>query len=106
MALILENTGNHVNNQLMDWQVYIVLCTDGSLYTGITNNLAKRIGAHAALRGAKYFRGRLPHTVVYLESGHTRSSASRREAAIKRLSRQNKLALIAAQPGPGASGAA
>jgi putative endonuclease len=80
----------------MDWQVYIIICSDDSLYTGITNDLARRLRAHGGRRGAKYFRGRRPHAVVYLESGHTRSSASRREAELKRLSRVEKLALIAA----------
>jgi len=81
----------------MEWQVYILLCTDDSLYTGITNDLARRLRAHGSRRGAKYFRGRRPRAVVYLESGHTRSSASRREAVLKRLSRADKMALIAAR---------
>jgi len=79
----------------MDWQVYILLCSDDTLYTGITNDLARRLSAHGGRRGAKYLRGRRPQAVVYLESGHTRSSASRREAAIKRLDRAAKLRLIA-----------
>ncbi len=79
----------------MDWQVYIILCTDNSLYTGITNDLRRRLVQHAAQRGAKYFRGRKPLRVVYLEAGHNRSSASRREAMIKKLSRDEKLLLIA-----------
>jgi len=80
----------------MDWQVYIILCTDKSLYTGITNDLGRRLALHEANRGAKYFRARKPLRVVYLERGHTRSSASRREAAIKKLTRDEKLQLIAA----------
>jgi len=86
----------------MEWQVYILLCTDYSLYTGITNDLARRLRAHGGRRGAKYFRGRRPLAVVYLESGHSRSSASRREAALKRLSRADKMALIAAHAAAGA----
>jgi len=79
----------------MDWQVYIILCTDDSLYTGITNDLRRRLGQHGRTRcGAKYFRARRPLRVVYLEPGHTRSSASRREAAIKKLTRDEKLRLI------------
>ncbi|MBI5460714.1 MAG: GIY-YIG nuclease family protein [Gammaproteobacteria bacterium] len=78
----------------MNWFVYIILCSDASLYTGITNNLEQRLTQHASGRGAKYFRGRMPGPVVYLEEGHTRSSASKREAAIKRLSAQDKHRLI------------
>ena len=77
------------------WQVYIILCSDETLYTGITNDLARRLAQHQAGRGAKYFRARRPLEVVYLEGGHDRSSASRREAQIKRLSRAGKLRLIA-----------
>lgn len=79
----------------MNWQVYIILCTDNSLYTGISNDVERRMLQHAALRGAKYFRGRKPRQLVYLESGHTRSSASKREALIKKLKRPEKQALIA-----------
>ena len=79
----------------MEWQVYIILCTDNSLYTGITNDLVRRLSQHGGKRGAKYFRGRQPQRVVYLETGHTRSTASRREAEIKRLPRAAKLALVA-----------
>ena len=78
----------------MDWQVYIIFCSDGSLYTGISNDPARRFMQHAGRRGARYFRGRRPVHVVYIESGHNRSSASRREAAIKKLSRHAKLALL------------
>lgn len=83
----------------MNWLVYIILCSDGSLYTGITNDLERRLHQHANRRGAKYFRGRTPGPVVYLERGHDRSSASRREAAIKRLSPQAKRSLIAGHAG-------
>mgnify|MGYP001552477356 FL=1 len=79
----------------MNWQVYIILCTDNSLYTGITNDVERRLLQHAACRGAKYFRGRKPQQLVYLENHHTRSSASKREAAIKQLRRLEKEALIA-----------
>ncbi|MGB5425329.1 MAG: GIY-YIG nuclease family protein [Gammaproteobacteria bacterium] len=78
----------------MKWQVYIILCTDNSLYTGITNDVERRMLQHAACRGAKYFRGRKPQQLVYLENNHTRSSASKREAAIKQLKRPEKEALI------------
>ncbi len=69
----------------MNWQVYIILCSDNTLYTGITTDLARRLRMHAEGKGARYFRGRRPEKVVYLETGHTRSSASRREAEIKKL---------------------
>ncbi|UCC57319.1 MAG: GIY-YIG nuclease family protein [Gammaproteobacteria bacterium] len=81
----------------MDWQVYIILCSDETLYTGITNNVARRLDQHAGLGGARYFRGRQPKRLVYLENGHTRSSASKREAAIKKLGRAEKLRLIESQ---------
>ncbi|MFP5505368.1 MAG: GIY-YIG nuclease family protein [Gammaproteobacteria bacterium] len=78
------------------WFVYMIRCTDGSLYTGITTDMQRRLAQHASRRGAKYFRGRAPGEVVYLEDGHTRSSASRREAQIKKLPAAAKRALIAA----------
>jgi putative endonuclease len=81
----------------MNWQVYIILCTDTTLYTGITNDLDRRVSRHAAQQGARYFRGRKPLRVVYLESGHTRSSASKREAQIKKLPRRDKRLLIASE---------
>jgi putative endonuclease len=78
----------------MDWQVYIIRCSDGTLYTGITRDIERRLAQHGSSTGAKYFRGRRPEAVVYLEGGHDRSSASRREARIKQLSRTDKLRLI------------
>lgn len=78
----------------MNWQVYIILCTDNSLYTGITCDIDRRFSQHGGRLGARYFRGRKPQQVVYLETGHTRSTASKREAAIKKLPRAGKLALI------------
>ena len=83
------------------WCVYIIRATDNTLYTGITNNLAKRWQAHRSGRGgAKFFRGRHPQHLCFVETGHDRSSASRREAAIKRMSRHQKLQLITATPAP------
>jgi putative endonuclease len=79
----------------MNWQVYIIVCTDKTLYTGITTDVERRFREHAGPLGAKYFRGRRPGKVVYLEGGHTRSTASKREAAIKNLLRVDKLRLIA-----------
>jgi len=83
----------------MTWFLYLIHCSDNTLYTGITTDVDRRLRQHAEGRGAKYFRGRTPQQVVYVESGHTRSSATRREAEVKRLSREQKLALIAAKVG-------
>lgn len=80
------------------WSVYIIRCDDGSLYTGITTDVERRLREHRDLRrGARYFGGRAPVAVVYRESGHSRSSASQREAAIKKMSRAGKLELIEVQ---------
>ena len=69
-------------------------CKDGTLYTGKTNNLAKRVQAHESGKGAKYTRGRGPFRVVYQECGLTNSQASKREAEIKKLRREEKQFLI------------
>ena len=89
----------------MEYLVYILRCGDGSLYTGCTNDLPRRLRAHQSGRGAKYTRSRLPVELVYREAVPDRSAALRREAAIKRMDRRAKLALIAAGP-PGASAGA
>lgn len=81
----------------MKWHVYIILCSDDTLYTGITTDLQRRFDQHASGRGAKYFRGRRPVRVAYTESGHTRSSASRRETEIKTLARAEKCILISSR---------
>ena len=78
----------------MNWQVYIILCSDNSLYTGITTDIDRRFRQHVDGAGAKYFRGRHPVKVVHIESGHTRSSASKRELAIKGLSHAGKIAMM------------
>lgn len=72
----------------------MICCSDDSLYTGITNNVARRWQQHLSSKGAKYFRGRAPKSIVYLEEAENRSVASQREYAIKQLSRQAKLRLI------------
>ena len=77
----------------MNW-VYILRCGDGTLYTGWTNDLEKRLKAHAAGRGAKYTRSRLPVEPVYREALPDRGGAMRREAQIKRQTRSEKLTLI------------
>jgi len=79
------------------WFVYIIHCSDDSLYTGITTDLERRYKQHSQQQGAKYFRGRQPKELVYQESGHNRSTASKREIEIKKLSRANKLQLIASK---------
>ncbi len=77
--------------------VYILECTDGTLYTGITNNLAKRLSAHKAGKGGSYTRSRTVKRFVYTEKAKDRSSALKREAAIKKLRRNQKRTLISAQ---------
>lgn len=79
----------------MPWFVYMIRCSDGSLYTGITNDVQRRFQQHTDGLGAKYFRGRQPEALVYVETGHDRSSASKRESAIKKLPRTEKLQLLA-----------
>ncbi len=76
----------------MNW-VYIVECRDGTLYTGWTTDPAKRAAAHSAGRGAKYTRGRAPVRLVYAEPCADKSAALRREAAVKKLTHAQKLAL-------------
>lgn len=78
--------------------VYILECADGSLYTGWTNDIENRLSAHNRGMGAKYTRGRGPVKLVYIEYLPDRSSALRREAAIKKLSRDKKRSLIASHP--------
>jgi putative endonuclease len=79
----------------VNWQVYIILCTDDSLYTGIAKDVIRRFNQHSDKQGAKYFRGRQPRELVYVEIGHDRSSASKREIVIKKLPRLEKLQLLA-----------
>ena len=83
----------------MAWWVYILRCGDGTLYTGITDDLPRRLEAHRAGRGAKYTRGRGPLALVYWEKQTDRAAASRREWAIKRLTRTEKEALAASWDG-------
>ncbi|HYH97542.1 GIY-YIG nuclease family protein [Hyalangium sp.] len=70
-------------------------CRDGTLYTGATNDLERRLATHGRGKGAAYTRARLPVTLVWSEPAEDRSAALRREAALKRLSRGEKLRLIA-----------
>jgi putative endonuclease len=78
----------------MGWFVYIVLCADGTFYTGATNNLDARVKKHNSGSGAKYTRSRLPVRLVYSEPAADKSSAMKRECAIKRMTRAQKAALI------------
>ena len=77
------------------WVCYLLLCADGTLYCGITNDLAGRIDAHNAGQGAKYTRGRTPVRLVHSESCKDKPHALKREIGIKKLTRAGKLALIA-----------
>lgn len=77
---------------------YIVACADGSLYTGWTNDLAKRVAAHNAGRGARYTRARRPVRLCYYEAFDEKAEAMRREYALKRLTHGEKCALIARAP--------
>jgi predicted GIY-YIG superfamily endonuclease len=73
------------------WSIYMLRCSDNSFYTGITNNLTRRIRQHNAWQsGSKYVRSKRPAMLVYKETADTRSEALKREAAIKRLSHNQK----------------
>ena len=81
---------------LIMWFVYIVRCADGTLYTGITKDVTRRVAEHNAhgMSGAMYTRGRRPVALVYTEVLASRSAAARREYAIKQMTRQGKDALV------------
>ena len=76
------------------WKVYIVRCCDGSLYTGVTTDIEKRLAAHNSGRGAKYTRSRRPVELVYHEECEDHSGALRRELEIKAMTREQKLNII------------
>jgi putative endonuclease len=80
-----------------NWCVYIIRCSDDTLYTGITTDIDRRFNQHAEGTGAKYFRSRQPLQVVYLEKNHTRSSAAKKEAQIKAMSKADKILFLASQ---------
>ena len=80
----------------MSWWVYILECRDGTLYTGCTDDIPRRLAMHNAGKGAKYTRGRGPLILRYREETPDRAAALRREAAVKRLTRVEKIRLIAA----------
>jgi putative endonuclease len=76
------------------WYVYIVRCADGTLYTGISNDVERRVAQHNEGKGARYTRGRRPVSLAYVEEAASKSAASKREAAIKYLPRAAKLAVL------------
>lgn len=82
------------------WVLYILECGDGTLYTGITDDLERRLKAHREGRGAKYTRGRGPLTLRYTEPCEDHSQALKRELRVKRLTRPEKLKLLESAPPP------
>ena len=78
----------------LDWIIYILRCADGTLYTGITNDLDRRMSEHETGQGARYTKGRGPFQLVYQETRQGRGDASRREMEIKALRRDRKLAMV------------
>ena len=78
------------------WFVYVLECRDGSLYTGITNRLEARVDAHNRGKGARYTRSRRPVKLRHHEKAKDKGAALRREAALKKLSRPQKLSWLAA----------
>ncbi len=90
-AATLVAMGRHPRSR---WLVYLLRCLDGSLYTGVTNDLPKRLKAHTAGKASKYTRSRLPVALAYSEPQKSKSAALKREAAIKRLRRAEKELLV------------
>jgi putative endonuclease len=78
----------------MSWVIYILELSDKSFYTGITNDLIKRLKVHRSGKGSKYVKSRLPFRVVYVELAADRSEASKREAEIKKMSKSRKNQLL------------
>lgn len=78
------------------WYVYMLRCGDGSLYTGISNNVEERVKKHNAGKGAAYTRSHLPVELVWQEKAKSESVAKKREAQIKRLPRSEKLTMLSA----------
>ena len=76
------------------WYLYILRCGDGTLYTGITNDIEKRLEAHRTGKGAKYTRGRGPLELIYQETCESHSRALKRELEVKKLSRLQKEQMI------------
>ena len=78
----------------MNWVVYMLKCNDSSIYTGISNNLNRRLDIHAKGNGSKYVRARLPFKLIYTEECLNRSKAIKREIEIKKLDKKNKELLV------------
>lgn len=79
------------------YYLYLLICEDGSLYTGVTNNLAQRFQKHVSNKGSRYVRSRHPVAIIYSERFRSKSCVLKREAEIKKLPRARKLALINSQ---------
>lgn len=88
-----NGSGTIQPNTATNWHVYILRCRDGTLYTGIAVDVARRFDSHQTGAGAKYTRSRLPVALVYQERQPDRSSALRREAALRKMGRAAKLEL-------------
>ena len=86
------------------WVVYMVECNDGSLYTGVTTDISRRVQAHNSGRGAKYTRSRRPVAVAYVSDGTTHGDALREERRMKSLTRKQKLEIINDNPPGGLNG--
>lgn len=80
-----------------NWSVYIILCSDGSLYTGISTDVERRFRQHQSGQGAKFFRSRQPKKIVFLEAGHCHSSAAQLEIQIKKMTHSDKIGFVAAR---------
>jgi len=100
MCFAFRDRACYIETELMKggvcvaWFVYMLRCGDGSLYTGYTDDVLRRLAVHQSGKGAKYTRSHLPVELVYQEACPDKSAALRRESAIKRLTRPQKLALI------------
>ena len=84
----------------MSWYVYVLRCGDGTLYTGITTDLDRRIREHNEGTGSRYTAARRPVTLLHQETAPDRSTAARREIAVKRMPRAAKLALVRSGSAP------
>ena len=87
------NLKRHVGEGRARWFCYVLECADGTFYTGITRSLGRRLSMHNRGRASRYTRGRLPVRLVYAEPHRDRSSASRRELQVKKMSRARKRVL-------------
>jgi len=74
-----------------EYTLYVLKCSDGTFYTGITNDLQNRLKTHRAGKGSKYVRARLPIKLVYQEGGYDKSTAAKREYEVKKWSRREKI---------------